>query len=99
MSRLTLWLGLAWVAVAVPLAIATTVGGDTSIVMGFLWLGWTAPIGLIWQFWVYDHVLPLFGATTTNWLGLAFVLVGAYLFWFVAIPKISRAARRHTGPP
>jgi len=69
-------------------------GGDTSIVTGFLWLAWTAPIGLIWQFWVYDTALKLAPASLVNIVGLALVLVLAYLFWFQLVPALLRSARR-----
>jgi hypothetical protein len=53
---------------------------------------------MIWQFWMYDSVLRLLGTTVTNWIGLVVVLVGAYAFWFIAIPKVVRAARRRARP-
>lgn len=89
-----MWLGIAWLVVAIVLATGSRAGGDMSIVAGFLWLAWTAPVGMIWQFWVYDSVFRLFGTTVSNCLSLVVVLVVASVFWFVVIPRIVRAARR-----
>ncbi len=88
------WLAGIWLLVAVLLAVGSMAGGDTSIVTGFLWLAWTAPIGLIWQFWVYDTALKLAPASLVNIVGLALVLVLAYLFWFQLVPALLRSARR-----
>jgi hypothetical protein len=82
--------------IAILLAIGSVAGGDTSIVTGFLWLAWTAPIGLIWQFWLYEPTWRLLGTGVTNWLGLLLVLVGAYLFWFLLVPAVFRAAKSRT---
>jgi len=88
------WLAGIWLLVAVLLAVGSMAGGDTSIVTGFLWLAWTAPIGLIWQFWVYDTALKVAPASLVNIVGLALVLVLAYLFWFQLMPALLRSARR-----
>ena len=88
------WLAGIWLLVAVLLAVGSMAGGDTSIVTGFLWLAWTAPIGLIWQFWVYDTALKVAPASLVNIVGLALVLVLAYLFWFQLVPAVLRSARR-----
>jgi hypothetical protein len=86
-------LSAAWLVIAILLAIGSVAGGDTSIVAGFLWLAWTAPIGLIWQFWLYEPLWRLLGTGVTNWLGLLLVIVGAYLFWFVLVPAMFRTAK------
>lgn len=99
MTRARLWLRASWLTIAILLAVGSVAGGDTSIVTGFLWLAWTAPVGLIWQFWLYDSVLRLLGTTVTNWIGLPVVVLGSYVFWFVLIPRVARAARRQRSEP
>jgi hypothetical protein len=94
MTRVNRWLSGIWLLVAVLLAAGSTAGGDTSIVTGFLWLAWTAPIGLIWQFWLYDTAIKAVPVNVVNIAGLALVLVLAYLFWFQLVPALFRAARR-----
>jgi hypothetical protein len=97
--KLSRWLSLGWLVIAVLLVIMSARGGDAAIVGGLLWLVWTAPVGLIWQFLLYEHVLPIFGTEATNWLGVALVFVAAYLFWFYFIPWLFRLARRRSGAP
>lgn len=97
--KITRLLAIGWLVVAALLIVASTQGGDATIVSGLLWLVWTAPIGLIWQFLIYEHVLKALGTQGTNWLGVALVLVGAYLFWFLFIPWLFRAARRRSAAP
>ena len=95
--KLSRWLSFGWLVIAALLVLMSAKGGDATIVGGLLWLVWTAPVGLIWQFVLYDHVLPILGSQVTNWLGIALVFAGAYLFWFVLIPWLFRYARRR--PP
>lgn len=94
--KLSRWISVGWLVVAVVLVIMSARGGDATIVGGLLWLVWTAPVGLIWQFLLYEHVLRILGTEATNWLGVALVFVGAYLFWFYFIPWLFRAARRRS---
>ena len=54
----------------------------------------TAPIGLIWQFWLYDSALKVAAAGVVNIVGLLVVLVLAYLFWVYLVPMLFRVARR-----
>jgi hypothetical protein len=94
--KLSRWISIGWLAIAALLVIISAKGGDATIVGGLLWLVWTAPLGLIWQFLVYEHVLRILGTQATNWLGVALVFVGAYLFWFYFIPWLLRSARRRS---
>jgi hypothetical protein len=95
MTRVTRrWLEGVWLVVAILLAVGSMAGGDTSIESGFLWLAWTAPVGLIWQFLVYGSALKVAPANVVNVAGLVIVLVLAYLFWFQLVPALFRAARR-----
>ncbi len=97
MSRRSQWMAIIWVAVAVLLAVGSRVGGDASIVTGFLWLVWTAPVGLIWQFWIYDEVLRVLPASVANVGGLVVVLAVSYVFWFRLIPMLSRISPQKEG--
>ena len=92
--KLSRGLSIGWLIIAVLLVVMLGRSGDSTIVGGLLWLVWTAPVGLIWQFILYDHVLPILGTEATNWLGVALVFVGAYLFWFFFIPWLFRFVRR-----
>jgi hypothetical protein len=94
MTIRTRWLAAMWLIVAASLAVGTTVGGDTSIVTGFLWLAWTAPIGLIWQFLIYDVALRVVPVAVANVGGLALVLALSYGFWLHFLPGVIRFARR-----
>jgi hypothetical protein len=90
------WISIGWLVVATLLVVMSARGGDATIVGGLLWLVWTAPVGLIWQFVLYEHVLPVFGTEATNWLGVVLVFIGAYLFWFFFIPWLFRYVRRRS---
>ena len=91
---LSRWISIGWVLIATILVVMSAMGGDATIVGGLLWLVWTAPVGLIWQFALYDRVLPILGTEATNWFGVVGVYAGAYLFWFSFIPWIFRVVRR-----
>jgi hypothetical protein len=82
-----------WVGGAVLLAIGSEVGGDVSIIAGLAWLVWTAPIGFIWQFWLYDLVLKVVPANVANYSGLVIVFLAAYAFWFYAVPRLVRLGK------
>ena len=92
------WLATVWLVNVVLLAIGTEVGGDTSIVTGFLWLIWTAPVGLIWQFYVYDVALKMVPAVVANIGELVLVLALAYTFWFQLMPALLRVGIRNRAP-
>ena len=82
-----------FLAVAIALAVGTFVGGDTSIVCGWLWLIWTIPFGAIWQFYGYDLASHLAPPHVLQYLGSALVILLCYFFWFVALPIVRRARR------
>ena len=89
-------IALVWLAVAAVLSVASFVGGDTSILGGWLYLIWTAPFGVIWWFYLYDHALAWMPANVAQPIGVVVVDVVAFLFWFVAVPRLraSLAKRR-----
>lgn len=83
-----------WVAVVAVLSVASFVGGDTSILGGWLYLIWTAPFGVIWWFWLYDHVLAWVPANIAQPVGVVVVDVLAFIFWFVLFPRLRALTRR-----
>jgi len=100
MTRLAKAVRAAWILVALMGAYGSTVGGDTSIVCGWLFLIWTAPFSIVWWFYLYDVIRLHMEASLAQPLGLAVVVVLAYAFWFWLIPlgwvkaKTQRAAAR-----
>jgi hypothetical protein len=82
-----------WFAVAVILAFASTVGGDTSILAGWAFLVWTFPFSGLWWFYFYDIARQYLSASVAQPIGSALIIVSAYVFWFVLIPMIWRRAR------
>jgi len=94
MSRLTKILSIVWLCIAIIFECISTIGGDTSILSGWLLLIWTAPFSMIFEFYLYDWVLQYMTKPTAQFLGSVFEVVGSYLFWFVFIPKIWPKRRR-----
>jgi hypothetical protein len=97
--RTVQWISIVWVVVAVLLIVGSSKGGDLTIITGLLWLIWTAPVGMIWQFWLYPTVDRVLGTDVTDWFGIGLVFVGGYLFWFSLVPWLFRAARRRHNIP
>lgn len=83
-----------WVAVVAVLSVASFVGGDTSILGGWLYLIWTAPFGVIWWSYLYDHVLAWVPANIAQLLGVMVVDVLAFTFWFMLVPRLLALTRR-----
>ncbi|HKJ74266.1 MAG TPA: hypothetical protein VKA19_09140 [Alphaproteobacteria bacterium] len=83
-----------WIAGAVFLSVASFVGGDTAILSGWLYLVWTAPFGLIWWFYLYNHALVLLPANIAQPVGVVLVDVVAFFFWFRTIPWLRRLSKR-----
>lgn len=77
-----------WTVIAVALSFASSAGGDTSVVCGWLFLIWTIPFGVIWWFCLYDIVLSWIPASIAQPLGDAVVDALAFLFWFVLFPRL-----------
>jgi len=94
MSTLTKNLSIVWLCLAIIFECFSTIGGDTSILSGWLLLIWTAPFSIIFEFYLYDWVLQYMTRPTAQILGSVFEVVGSYLFWFVFIPKIWPKRRR-----
>ena len=82
-----------FVLIAVALAVGSFVGGDISIICGWLWLLWTLPFGVIWQFYGYDHVTHIASLQVVQYVGSALVILVCYVFWFVALPILRRTGR------
>ena len=88
-NRLLYFFAIVWVAVAVLLRVYASNGEDASIVGGLLFLVWTAPFGLIWQFWILD-TLSSFHASVVQTIGDVFSVAAGAIFWFFIIPKVRR---------
>jgi len=88
MSTLTKILSIVWLCIAIIFEFISTIGGDTSILSGWLLLIWTAPFSIVFRFYLYDWVLQFMTKPTAQFFGSVFEVVGSYLFWFVFIPKI-----------
>lgn len=94
MSGLTKCLSAVWLCVAVLLRMYGSTGGDASIVGGILFVIWTAPFGLIWQFYIYDYALMWMPASVLQIAGDAIVIIACFLFWFVFFPKIRKFKKK-----
>lgn len=94
MSRRSLWLRVIWLVVAIALPIFGRHGGDAAIEAGFLFLVWTAPIGMLWAFYLHDPAIRLLPAWVVDYVDFPLVIALAYAFWFIGVPWVFRAARR-----
>jgi hypothetical protein len=81
---------LAWVLVALVAAYGGYQGGGTAVALGWLFLVWTAPFGIIWWIYIYPIVLPLAPKAMLEIGGPASAIALAYLFWFVLVPAAFR---------
>lgn len=86
-ARLRL-IALAWLSIAVLLRLYGINGGDAAIVGGLLFLVWTVPFGMIWQFYLYDYALTLMPAPTAQVIGDIVVIAITFLFWFLFVPRV-----------
>lgn len=94
MSRARVAIRAGWVGLALLFAYASTLGGDTSILFGWVFLTWTAPFSILWWFYLYDFARQYMSAAAAQPIGLISVIVLAYLFWFVLVPYVWIRARR-----
>src|SRR5467141_2307182 len=88
MTRLAKLVRLVWTVVAIFVAYGSTVGGDMSILCGWLFLVWTAPFSIVWWFYLYDVARLYVGASVAQPVGLVIVIVLAYAFWFWLVPML-----------
>lgn len=80
-------LSLIWLAVAVALEFGSTLGGDASILWGWVLLAWTAPFSIAYQFFLYDVVRGLVSRPIAQLIGTFFEVGLGYVFWFVVLPR------------
>jgi hypothetical protein len=99
MTRLAKSIRAIWVVVAVLFAYGSTVGGDTSILCGWLFLVWAAPFSILWWFYLYDIARIYMAANVAQPIGLALVIILTYAFWFWLIPIIRAKANERKGVP
>jgi len=86
-----------WLTTSILLAYFSTIGGNEAILAFWLFVVCTYPFSAIWWFYVYDAVKPLASEPLIVTFGLTIVIVCAYLFWFVFIPKIFRMVKIKIG--
>ena len=77
-----------WTVDAILVAYGSTIGGDTSILCGWLFLVWTAPFSIVWWFYLYDVARLYMEASVAQPVGLVIVIVLAYAFWFWLVPMV-----------
>jgi hypothetical protein len=88
MNRLARFVRAGWLCIAIALEYASTLGGDASILWGWILLFWTAPFSMVFQFFLYDFALQYMTRPVAQLVGSIFEVVCAYIFWFVIIPKV-----------
>jgi len=88
-NRLLQISAVVWVSVAVLLRVYASKGGDASIVGGLLFLVWTAPFGLIWQFCISD-MLSSFDVWVVQIVGDVVAVAAGAAFWFLFVPRVRR---------
>jgi hypothetical protein len=85
-----------WIAIAVLIRLYASGGGDASIAGSLLFLLWTAPFGLIWQFWIYDTALALSTPVVVQVIGDVFSIAAGVALWFFILPSVRRYQRAKT---
>jgi hypothetical protein len=90
------WLAFAWVCIAIGIRIWGSGGGDAAIVSGLLFLIWTIPFGVIWQFVLYDQTLKFMSVDTAQLAGDVITIGVFVLFWFLLVPVIVKKPKRTT---
>jgi hypothetical protein len=93
MKSRRLLLAVVWISVAVAIRAYGARGGDAAIVSGLLFLLWTVPFGVIWQFLLYERTLPFMSVEAAQALGDFATIVLFVAFWFVLMPLALRRAK------
>ncbi len=88
MSLTSKFIRIGWIFITVAMEYASTIGGDASILWGWVLLVWTAPFSMILQFYLYDFALQYMTRSVAQLVVAGLEVVCTYLFWFVLIPKI-----------
>lgn len=88
MSARTRLLSLAWVCTAVLMRLYGINGGDAAIVGGLLFLMWTAPFGMIWQFYLHEYALLRMSPLAAQIVGDTVVVFVGFLCWFLLLPRL-----------
>ncbi|SRR6266568_9477877 len=83
-------LSFIWLVGAIALAICSFLGSDLSIIVTWLFLAWTMPFGIIWWFYIYPFFYGQMWAPeiAVQATGEICAVLLAFVFWFVAIPKL-----------
>lgn len=98
MSRRAWWLRVIWLVVAIALPVLGRRGGDAAIEAGLLFLIWTAPIGMLWAFYLHDPAIRFLPAGIIDYVDIPLIILLAYAFWFICVPWTFRAAKRWERP-
>lgn len=94
MSHRVRILAIAWLCIAVLLRLYGAHGGDNAIVGGLMFLAWTAPFGMIWQFYLYNFAIAWLPVAVAKIIGDVIVIMVAVAFWFLFVPRIAVYIRR-----
>jgi hypothetical protein len=89
MTPRRMFLAVVWVCVALAIRGYGAIGGDAAILSGLLFLLWTLPFGVIWQFLLYERALALMSVQVAQFLGDLATMVLFVLFWFVLVPLVA----------
>jgi len=81
---------IVWVLGALIISYMSFLGGDVSIIGGWLFLLWTLPFGVVWWFWLYDIALKSVPAHVLQPVGTVSVIILSYVFWFILVPKLRK---------
>lgn len=90
MKNISLILGFFWGLIALIIIAYSAQGGDSSIVGGVLFLIWTAPFWIIWQFYIYDLIVDVFSPESAQIFGYFISIICGFVFWFIFIPFLHR---------
>lgn len=97
MTRYPIAIRVGWFLIAILSAYLSTIGGDTGVLFGWLFLVWTAPFSILWWFYAYDIARHYMSAASAQPIGLVAVIVLAYIFWFMVVPFVWSRARGRRG--
>jgi hypothetical protein len=92
MSR-RIFLAVVWVCAALAIRGYGATGGDAAVLSGLLFLLWTLPFGVIWQFLLYERALTFMSVQAAQFLGDLATIILFVLFWFVLVPLVSTKSR------
>lgn len=78
----------------IAFGILSTFSGDVGVASFWILLVLAAPVSVLWWFYIHDLALRWIAAPLLDYLGILFVIVGGYLFWFFLVPLAFRVSRQ-----